>query len=65
MLLEDGAPLIDETVGGTETGVDGQANPASEDLQVIEETITELDKALKDIQEAVERLRESIGGDPK
>ena len=65
MLLEGGAPLIGETVGGTETGVDGQANPASEDLQVIEETITELDKALKDIQEAVERLRESIGGDPK
>ena len=64
MLLEDGAPLIGNPVGGTGTGGDGQANPASEDLRVIEETVTELDKALKDIQEAVERLRESIGGDP-
>ena len=65
MLLEGGAPLIGEPAGGTETGVGGQANPASEDLRVIEETVTELDKALKDIQEAVERLRESIGGDPR
>ena len=63
MLLEGRAPLIGSSVGGTGADVDGQANPASEDLRVIEETVTELDKALKGIQEAVERLRESIGGD--
>ena len=63
LLLEGKPPLVDTSLGGAGVGVDGQATPAPEDLQVIEDAVTELDKALKEIQEAVERLRESLSGD--
>jgi len=56
MLLEGKAPL-------TGTPEDGLVNPASDDLRLIEETVTELDKALKELQEAVERLRENLDQD--
>ena len=63
LLLEGKAPLVATSLGGAGVGVDGQATPAPEDLQVIEDAVTELDKALKAIQEAVERLRESLSRD--
>ena len=58
MLIEGKAPL---------TGIpeDGLVNPASGDLRLIEETVTELDKALKELQEAVERLRKNLDQDPQ
>ena len=62
MLLEGGAPSGVVTIG---SGEEGQATPNSEDLRVIEDAVTELDEALKDIQEVVERLRESLEKDPQ
>ena len=62
MLLEGKAPSDVVPIG---SGVEGQATPNSEDLRVIEHAVTELDEALKDIQGAVERLRESLEKDPK
>ena len=62
MLLEGKAPSDVVPIG---SGGEGQATPNSEDLRVIEYAVTELDEALKDIQEAVERLRESLEKDPK
>ena len=62
MLLEGGAPSGVVTIG---SGGEGQATPNSEDLRVIEDAVTELDEALKDIQEVVERLRESLEKDPQ
>ena len=62
MLLEGGAPSDVVTIG---SGGEGQATPNSEDLRVIEDAVTELDEALKDIQGVVERLRESLEKDPK
>ena len=62
MLLE-GKALSDVVPIGS--GVEGQATPNSEDLRVIEDAVTELDEALKDIQEVVERLRESLEKDPQ
>ena len=62
MLLEGGAPSGVVTIG---SGEEGQATPNSEDLRVIEDAVTELDEALKDIQEVVERLRESLEKVPK
>jgi hypothetical protein len=58
MLIEGKEPL-------TGTPEDGLVNPASGDLRLIEETVTELDKALKELQEAVERLRENLDQDPQ
>jgi uncharacterized membrane protein (UPF0182 family) len=58
MLLEGKEPL-------TGSPMDGQATPASDDLRFIEDTVTELDKALKELQEAVERLRESLDQGPQ
>ncbi len=62
MLLEGGAPSDVVTIG---SGGEGQATPNSEDLRVIEDAVTELDEALKDIQGVVERLRESLEKDPQ
>ena len=62
MLLEGGAPSGVVTIG---SGEEGQATPNSEDLRVIEDAVTELDEALKDILEAVERLRESLEKNPQ
>ena len=62
MLLEGGAPSGVVTIG---SDGEGQATPNSEDLRVIEDAVTELDEALKDIQEVVERLRESLEKDPQ
>ena len=61
-LLEGGAPSDVVPIG---SDGEGQATPNSEDLRVIEDAVTELDEALKDIQEVVERLRESLEKDPK
>ncbi|MCH7737803.1 MAG: UPF0182 family protein [Chloroflexi bacterium] len=60
LLLEGRAPPMGGTTGAAGVGVDGQANPVTEDLQEIEDAVTELDEALKELQEAVERLRESL-----
>ena len=62
MLLEGEAPSDVVTIG---SGGEGQATPNSEDLRVIEDAVTELDEALKDIQGVVERLRESLEKDPQ
>jgi len=62
MLLEGKAPSDVVPIG---SGVEGQATPNLDDLRVIEHAVTELDEALKDIQEAVERLREFLEKDPK
>ncbi|MCH8298448.1 MAG: UPF0182 family protein [Chloroflexi bacterium] len=58
MLLEDGAPSRVSEAGG-----DGQAAPGTDGLRRIEDAVFGLDEALKELQEAVERLRESLGGD--
>ncbi|MEC8856457.1 MAG: UPF0182 family protein, partial [Chloroflexota bacterium] len=58
MLLDDQSALAGEPVGG-----EGQVTPGSEDLQVIEDAVTGLDEILKELQEAVERLRESLDRD--
>ena len=67
MLLEGGEPLISEPAGG-----DGRPSPGPADLRKIEEAVTGLDEALKELQEAGERLRDSLGesgessgGDPQ
>jgi len=59
MLLEGGAPP-----DATESGGDGLATPSLGDLQFIEDAVTGLDEALKELQDAVERLRESIEVNP-
>ena len=61
-LLEGGAPSDVVPIG---SGGEGQATPNSEDLRVIEDAVTELDEALKDIQGVVERLREALEKDPQ
>ena len=63
MLLEGKAPLVDTSLGGAGVGGDGQATPGPEDLQVIENAVSGLDEALKELQEVVERLRESLEKD--
>ena len=60
MLLEGGA-LPDGLPGGAAgVGGDGQATPGHEDLHVIEDAVDGLDEALKELEEAVERLRKSL-----
>jgi len=65
MLLEGGAPPDDVPGGAVGVGGDGQATPGAGDLQVIEEAVDGLDEALKELQKAVERLRESLDKDPQ
>ena len=64
MLLEGSAPP-----GATGASGDSQETPSLGDLQVIEEAVSRLDEALRELQGAVERLRESLGesseGDPQ
>ncbi|MED5405602.1 MAG: UPF0182 family protein [Chloroflexota bacterium] len=63
MLLEGGA-LPDGLPGGAAgVGGDGQATPGHEGLHVIEDAVDGLDEALKELQEAVERLRKSLNKD--
>ncbi|MEC8857878.1 MAG: hypothetical protein VX664_10860, partial [Chloroflexota bacterium] len=63
MLLEGGA-LPDGLPGGAAgAGGDGQAIPGHEGLHVIEDAVDGLDEALKELQEAVERLRKSLNKD--
>jgi len=64
MLLEGSAPP-----GATGASGDSQETPSLGDLQVIEKAVSRLDEALRELQGAVERLRESLGesseGDPQ
>ena len=55
MLLEDGAPP-----SGLSGGASGQ-----EGMQFIEDAVDGLDEALKELQGAVERLRESLNKGPQ
>ncbi len=69
MLLEGTEPPDGTPTGAIEVGGDGQATPSLDDLQFIEDAVSGLSEALKEIQEAVERLRETLGesveGDPQ
>ncbi|PKB70864.1 MAG: hypothetical protein BZY87_08540 [SAR202 cluster bacterium Io17-Chloro-G6] len=65
MLLEGRAPPDVAEVGGAEVGGTGLATPSLEDLQVIEDAVSGLDEALKELQDAVERLRESLEEPPE
>jgi uncharacterized membrane protein (UPF0182 family) len=65
MLLkgEDVSGVTPAGVAGA--GVDGRAVPRLDDLQIIEDAVSGLGQALKELQEALERLRESSEGDPQ
>ena len=63
MLLEGRAPPDVTFPGATNFGGNGQATSSLDDLQFIEDAVAGLDESLKELQEAVERLRESFRGD--
>ena len=54
MLLEGGRSLVEPAEAGEE-------GPGLDELDRIEDAVTGLDEVIKELQEAVERLRESLG----
>ena len=59
MLLEGGRPLVEPVE--QKAGGEGPATPRLDELDRIEDAVTGLDEVIKELQEAVERLRESLG----
>ena len=65
MLLEGGAPPSGLSGGASGVGRDGLEISGQEGMQFIEDAVDGLDEALKELQGAVDRLRESLNRGPQ